>query len=129
MKLLSQKGFAPIVIILVVGVTALGGTATVVASDASKPGDVLYAVDQSVENVQLALSSPEAQEGLRVKLAGERVKEIRALFQEKGVNPPGLDVALSNLTEQKQKTAQLLLEQKAKGIAIEQKEKELYTQF
>lgn len=57
MKLPHQKGFTPIIILLVVGVTALGGTATVVASNDSKPGDPLYGIDQTVEDVQLALLS------------------------------------------------------------------------
>lgn len=124
-----QSGFAPIIIILVAGVTALGGTAAVVASDASKPGDVLHPIDQAVENIRLAVASPEAQEIIRVQLAEERIKEIQSLLQEKTLNTSGLDVALTNLTEQKQKIAQLLTEQKTKGISVEQKGKELDTQF
>lgn len=119
----------PVIILVILGVLGIGSTATVIASNPAKPGDPLYAIDQIVENVQLALSSTQAQEDLRVKLAEERITEIQTLLQEKGVIAPGLDVALANLTEQKQKIAQLLSEQKANGIAIEQKAEELDDQF
>lgn len=130
MKLPNRKGFAPIAVLVILGVLGIGGTATVIAADSAKPGDLLYGIDQAVENVQLALATaPEAQEQTRVDLAEERITEINQLLTEKGVDSPGLNIALANLQEQKRKVAELLAQQKAQGKAVEQKAKELEKTF
>lgn len=114
----------PVIILVILGILGVGSAAAVIASDPAKPGDPLYTIDQVVENVQLALAtSPESQEQVRVGLAEERITELRELLTAKGVDAPGLDVALANLQEQKQKVAELLAQQKAQGKSIDQKAK------
>lgn len=128
----SQRGIIPLIVVLVVGATLTGGAATVVAADQAKPGDLLYPVDTAVENVRLALASTEEQITLRQQFAEERLKEVKALVEEKGVDAPGLDVALANLALHRKKLAQILAEHqslKAREEEIDQffdtKEKEL----
>lgn len=106
----SQRGVIPLIVVLVVGATLAGGAATVVAADQAKPGDLLYPVDTAVENVRLALARTEEQITLRQQFAEERLKEVKALVEEKGVDAPGLDVALANVALHRKKLAQILAE-------------------
>lgn len=134
----SQAGIAPLVIILIVaGGLLTAGTGTVVVADSAKPGDVLYGIDTAVENLRLTLTAnPESEVELRTKIAAERVAEVEAILTERGVDAPGLEVALANLTQQRQAIADLVaahaeLKAKAKAIedTIEQQERELEAVF
>lgn len=129
----SEKGVAPIVAIVIIGGLVLGSVGTVVASDKAKPGDFLYPVDTAMEGVQLALTPGDlGKANFHTQIAGERVEEVKALLDGKGVTAPGLDVALANLVAQKKAVADLLaqnqeLKNQAKTLEdlFEQKEKEL----
>ena len=133
----NQSGFAPLVVVVIIGVLGLGSVATVTAADNAKPGDILYPVDTGFENLRLNLTtSPETQVELRTQFAAERVAEVEAALQERGVEAPGLDIALNNLTTHKVAIASLVtqrqeLKAKAKVIEdlFEQKEKELEAAF
>lgn len=132
-----QEGFAPVLVLVIVASAVVGGTATVVASDNAKSGDVLFPVDTAIEEFRLNLAgSPEAAVELRTQFAAERVAEIEAVLQESGVDAPGLDIALANLTAHKTAIANLVsqkqeLKARAKVLEdlFEQKEKQLETAF
>ena len=65
-----------IVIVLLVATLSAG---TVYAAGAALPGDTLYPVKTSVEDVRLALSGEEADAALYLQFAQERLEEINAL--------------------------------------------------
>ncbi|MEX0621789.1 MAG: DUF5667 domain-containing protein [Candidatus Woykebacteria bacterium] len=76
----SQKGIAPLVLLAVIGVVVVGVSATAVASNGSKPGDLLYGIDRAVEGIQLAMANaPEAKAQAQIALAQERLQELEAL--------------------------------------------------
>jgi len=55
-------------------------TATVVASDNAKHGDVLYPIDLAVEKIQLAVAQGNIKEELTIAYARERVIEVEELM-------------------------------------------------
>ncbi len=60
-----------------------GGSGLVYASNGSLPGDQLYPVKRSWENVQLwFVVDPKARQELEIKFEQERVEEVHSLFQE-----------------------------------------------
>ena len=63
--------------VLVLGV---GGTAVV--ADNARPGDALFGVDQTVENMRLKLAGDERENELRIKFAEERVAELEDLADD-----------------------------------------------
>ena len=68
-----------IAIVTVVSILA-GGGATAYAADAAAPGDPLYALDLTLEEMRLSLAStPEAQVALQLAFAEERLEEAQAL--------------------------------------------------
>ena len=70
-----------LLIATVVSLAAGGGA--VYASDAAVPGDPLYSLDLSVEELRLNMaSSPEAAAGLQLAFAEERLQEAQALMAE-----------------------------------------------
>lgn len=78
-----KDGFAHLVLIAALAVVMLGGAVTVVASDAAKPGDTLYSVDRSAENVREALAfSDEAKVDFKLEQADERLEELETLQEE-----------------------------------------------
>ncbi len=75
-----KKPMAPIIaaIVLMLGV---GGTAA--ASESARPGDLLFPIDQAIEDVRLALAtSDEAEARLKIVFAEERLAELRSLLEE-----------------------------------------------
>ncbi len=133
----NQKGVAPLVIVIIAGlVLAIGGVGTA-AADNSKPGDALHGIDIAIEKTRIALTfDVEAKAELHTEHAAERVAEIKALLDEKGVTAPGIDVALANLIGAKRAVADLAtteakLEVKAKALddAFELQEEELEQAF
>lgn len=133
----KQSGFAPIVAIVLIGALGIGSVATVTAADKAKPGDILYPLDTSVENIRLAVAtSSDSEIEIRTEIASERINEIKQLLQEKGVEATGLDVALNNLTSHKAAVANLVtqkqeLKARAKSLEdlFEQEEDELKVSF
>lgn len=128
--LISQSGFAPIIIFIFFGAALIGGATMVGAADNSKPGETLYPLKQAIESVQLTLAAtPELQKETRVRLAQQRIEEVKQLLAEKEVDAPGLKIALANLVEQKQKLAELLDQEKTNGKTVFQEAKKLDNQF
>lgn len=132
----QQAGFVPLVVLVIIGALGAGSVATVAVSDNAKPGDILFPIDTAVEELRLAVTTnPEAEVELRTQFAAERVAEVEAALQERGVEAPGLDVALANLTSHKAAVASLVAQQQSKTQAkalddlFEQKEQQLEAAF
>lgn len=60
----------------------LGAGGTVVASDAARPGDLLFPVDRAVEEVRATFASAEGKVELKVKFAEERLDEMDSILDE-----------------------------------------------
>jgi len=60
----------------------LGGTATVQAANSSAPGDILFPLDRTIENIQLKIASDTKKEELKVKFSQERIDEINHIITE-----------------------------------------------
>ncbi|MCA9390304.1 hypothetical protein KC571_02765 [candidate division WWE3 bacterium] len=95
-------GFAGIEILLVVALIGVLGSGTIVVSDTAVPGDLLYSVDTSVEELQERfITDPEAKLEFRLKQAEERADELATLEKEiqsvaEDVSHQELDVALND---------------------------------
>lgn len=76
---LSTKSMIPLVIAIAV---LLGASGTVAASDAARPGDVLFPVDRAIENVRLSLASEKGKADLRIKYAEERLEEFESVVDD-----------------------------------------------
>lgn len=80
----------------------------VAATPSSKPGDPLYNVELTMEQLRLSLSfSDEAKEGTHLDIAKQRLQEIQALFAEKDINAPGVAEALANFEKHRQAAVDL----------------------
>jgi len=60
----------------------LGGTATVQAANSSAPGDILFPLDRTIENLRLKIASDTKKEELKVKFSQERIDEINHIITE-----------------------------------------------
>jgi len=69
----------PLIIALII---LLGAGGTVAASDFAVPGDLLFSIDRSVENIRLAFSSDEKKSELKIKFAEERVEEFKVVVKK-----------------------------------------------
>ena len=78
-----------------------GGGGVVAASNASVPGDTLFAVDTAVEKVRLNLASNDAKKNeLKVKFAEERISEAKEVARRRQtINTEPVDLSGVNLTE------------------------------
>jgi len=105
----NEQGIAHLVLIGVIAGLFVTGSGVVVASNGSKPGDVLYSIDRASEAVQLAISVTDGQKtSTHIAIAEERLLEIKALLTEKDIDAAGIDVALSNFEEHKSRVSELL---------------------
>lgn len=68
------------------------------ASASSLPGDHLYPLKRAVEAQRLALVTDDNEPGLRVELAGRRVKEFDRLLSRDRVYPRALEEAAGHMT-------------------------------
>lgn len=94
----NQNGIIPIALI-VVGAVLVGGTATGLASNSARPGDLLYPMDQALEGVQSTLTfGDEAQAKMYAKLAQERMGEVNSLVNG-NASADNLDQAVRNYSE------------------------------
>lgn len=73
--------------VILLGLALLFGVSgTVVVSDNSKPGDVLFGIDRAVENIRLNFASEENKEKLKVKFAEERISELEEIIKKDSEN-------------------------------------------
>ena len=92
MKLLFASRLISAILAAVIGTAAVGGGVTWAAND-SLPGDVLYPVKLTAEDVRLSLASTsESQVALALQFADERVAELEELV-EHGSSVPETAVA------------------------------------
>jgi uncharacterized membrane protein YgcG len=81
MKLILATRLVSAILAVVIGTTAVGGGAVWAASD-SLPGDFIYPVKLTVENLRMDLArTPEAQVDLALQFAEERATEIQAMVK------------------------------------------------
>lgn len=74
-------------------ILALGGGTVAVTSDSAKPGDFLYSVDRTIEDVQLELArSDEKKAGLTKEFTEERLKELNEIIEEEIIISPANDL-------------------------------------
>lgn len=74
-----SNGFIPLVVLAIVGTVSASGV-TVVASQKSIPGDVLYPIKKVVQNVKVATALSEKDKaGVHLAIAKEKVREIEKL--------------------------------------------------
>jgi hypothetical protein len=91
------------------------GTGIAMASQESLPGDSLYSIKLLTEDLRYSVSfNSETKAKLHASFAAERVSEIKEILSKKGVEPKGLDQAISRLQYNTSKAAD----------AISDKEKE-----
>lgn len=90
--LLNQQGVIPLVVIVAAGIIGSSG-ATVVVSQSSIPGEVLYPVKKVTENIRVATAfSNQDKAKVHLSIAEEKVKEIEKL-EEKGATDEILEAA------------------------------------
>jgi len=95
-----------------------GGIA--MASQESLPGDALYSVKLFTEDLRYSVSmNPEARAKLHASFAAERVSEIKEILSKKGVEPKGLDQAISRLQYNANSATEALKGQKDEAKANE----------
>ncbi|NIO71067.1 MAG: hypothetical protein GTN71_19050 [Anaerolineae bacterium] len=81
MKLFLVTRLVSAILAVVIGTAAVGGGVVWAASD-SLPGDFIYPVKLTVENLRMDLArTPEAQVDLALQFAEERVAEIQAMVE------------------------------------------------
>lgn len=74
-----KKQGAPIALALV---ALLSTTGLVAASEPARPGDSLFTIDQSIENIRLALASEDEKTRLEAEFAAERLLELSSILEE-----------------------------------------------
>jgi translation initiation factor 5B len=70
---------------------ALGVGGTAVVSDSARPGDALFRIDRAVENARLSFTRDENKNELRIRFAEERLKEVKEIKAETGVETESED--------------------------------------
>lgn len=60
----------------------IGSGGTALASDAARPGDLLFPLEREIENVQLRFASDDERASLLQKLTEERLAELREIVDE-----------------------------------------------
>lgn len=84
-----------------------------------KPGDFFYFLDQWAEVLgEFFTFNPEAKALLQTEKALERIAEIKALLEIKGVDAPGLDVAQKKIQAHMARAGEIVEQQKTKGKEV-----------
>ncbi len=87
----NHKIMTPIVLLLI---AILGGGTTALASNAARPGDLLFPIDRSIEDLRIKFAgSEESKSILTEKFTNERIQELHEIINEETTVLP------SNLTE------------------------------
>lgn len=123
----KKNMFIPILIIM--GLLGSGAGVTY-ASQSSLPGETLYPVKLFTEDARVILKvNPEAKANLEMSFALKRIDEIKEVFEEKGIDAKGLDIARQKLEENLANAAQIIESEKAKGKDITKFAEELNDSF
>ena len=98
----NESGFLP-VLLIAIGAVLVGGTATGVAANSARPGDMLYPVDQALESVQSTLTfGTEGKANMHARMAQERLGELNSLANG-NASAENLDQAARNYGEEIEK--------------------------
>ncbi len=89
---LKTKALLPALLTMVL-IVGTGGT--VVASESAKPGDALFAIERTVEQIRLALASETKSTELRALFANERLAELREILDEEATAGTALALAVT----------------------------------
>jgi hypothetical protein len=108
------RRLAPVMAVLIVALGLVTGVAY--AADDAAPGDTLYWVDQTVEQLQLNLATPERSFSLRLEFADERLLEAEQLAEK------GDTEHLAEALAQYEKLASDLTQEVKAGEGIENEE-------
>ena len=76
-------------IIIILALIGAGGAA--VASDSARPGDLLFPIDRSIEDIRFALTPEKGRAELKIKFVEERLDEIESILEEEGEDESGGD--------------------------------------
>lgn len=94
------------------------------------PSSPFYFLEKFVETMTDVLTfNPEAKARRHGQRALERVAEVKAMLEEKGVIPRGLDTALKSLRENAAKAAAIVRTQKGKGKDVSALARTLHRNF
>lgn len=69
-------------IFAIIAVLVLGISGTVAASDSARPGDLLFGVDRTVEDIRINFAGNDKKDDLRITFAEERVRELKNLIDD-----------------------------------------------
>jgi len=95
-----------------------------------KPGDFFYFLDQWIESLgEFFTFNPEAKALLQTERALERIAEVKALLEVKGIDDPGLDVAQEKIQAHMARASQIVKQQKTKGKEVAQLAQKLDDDF
>lgn len=85
------------------------------------PNSPFYFLDLWRDNLTLLLASftPETKARLHLKIAAERIVEVKLMLEGKNVSPAGLDTALANITQNIEGAKVVLKSEKNKGRSVE----------
>lgn len=76
----NQRGFAPAILLLVLAAVGITGVGTVAASNNSNPGDVLFGLDKTAEELRVTFApGDESKAKIRLEIAEERLEELQIL--------------------------------------------------
>ncbi len=94
------------------------------------PSSPFYFLDRLGEALREFFTfNPEGKARLQVEFAAERVAEIKITLETRGVEAPGLDVALTRLQANIARAATIVVEEKAKGKDVSDLTKDLSDEF
>lgn len=94
------------------------------------PLSPFYFLDRLGEALQEFFTfNPEARARLHVRFASERVAEIQVIFEKKGVEARGLEIAQTRLQRNLARAATIVTAQKAEGVDVSELVQELDDEF
>ena len=109
-----QRGVIPLVVLALLAVVGAGGAATVV-SRGSIPGDILYPVKETTENVRVATAfSDESKAKVHLAIADEKLNEIEKL-EARGKSADKIIAATERLEKNQGKAIEKLEKAQSEG--------------
>jgi len=95
-----------------------------------KPGDFFYFLDVWGESIQEFFTfNPENRALLQARFALERIAEVNALLEERGIDAPGLSTAQEKIRRNMERANEILERQRARGREISALAKRLEAEF
>lgn len=110
--------------------TAISATSQEAVSAGLTPESPFYFFDKITESLQeLFAFTPDAKIKLQLAFAAERVAEAKAMLATQGDHSKGLDVIHASITENVQKTSEILKKEKSDGNDVAELAKEANDEF